>query len=58
LGKPLARAEIGVVIWELIKGFEFERGWDVGKEGEERRLGKGLTGGMEGGMPVRVKKRQ
>ena len=54
LGKPLARLELRYTLVEVLRRFEFEVGW----EGEgEREVGLALTGPMEGGLPVRVRRR-
>lgn len=47
----MARAEILVVLKELLERYEFTMGWD----GEEREPRRSLTLPMLGGLPVRVK---
>ena len=56
LGQPLARMELVVGLVEVLRRYEFEVGWAVGRE-REREVGQGLTGVMVGGLPVRVRRR-
>lgn len=53
LGQKMAKLELVVVMKELLERYVFEAGWDGG----ERRTGRAFTNPMEGGLPVRVRRR-
>ena len=52
LGRPLARLELTFACVELLRRYEFEMAWQG-----ERAVGSTLTASIEGGLPVRVKRR-
>jgi cytochrome P450 len=53
LGKNLARAEIAYALFEILGRYEIHMAWD----GSPREVGGGLTSHMQGGLPVRVTRR-
>jgi cytochrome P450 len=53
LGQTMAKMEMGIVLKEILKNYEFEMGWDGG----ERFMGEGITHPMQDGLPVWVRRR-
>ena len=54
LGQQLAKLELVVVMKELLQNYEFEMGWD----GSDRSPRRGFTARMEGGLPIKVRRRE
>jgi cytochrome P450 len=54
LGKQLARIELIFILREVLRRYELRPDWDVAVD---RVVGQGLTGPIEGGLPVRVRRR-
>lgn len=53
LGQQMAKLELLVVMKELLQRYTFEMGWD----GVERFMRRGMSAPMLGGLPVKVKMR-
>ena len=54
LGQQLAMLEMLVVTKELLQRYNFAKGWD----GSERFPRRSFTFRMDGGLPIKVSKRQ
>ncbi len=55
LGKPLARAELAYSLIAIVGRYDLEPAWDITKE---KGMGGGLLSPVQGGLPVRVRRRR
>lgn len=55
LGKPLARAELAYSLLAIVGRYDLEPAWDTTKE---KGMGGGLLSPVDGGVPVRVRRRR
>ena len=53
IGQQLAKLELIVVVKDLLQRYDFQMGWD----GSDRSPGRGFTARMDGGLPIKVRRR-